>query len=77
MCFHVIQTHVETSKHVGKFRIANSVSGPWGIQSAGRRIQKVIVVEIVLNAIRKFGVSFLGRKQSFALFLEVGRLGFD
>lgn len=77
MCFHVIQAHVEASKHVGEFRIPYSIPCTRGIEPPGGRIQEFIVVEVVLNAIRKLGISFLRRQKSLALFLELRCLGFD
>lgn len=71
MCFHVIQAHVEAPKHVGEFLVAHSISRAGRVEPARGGIQEVIVVEVVLNAVRKFRVSLLGRKKPLALFLEV------
>lgn len=77
MCFHIIQAFVQASQHIRKVGSSDSIPSPWSIEPSRRRIQKVIILQVLLNFSRKLQVASLSRQESLAFLLEIGCLRFD
>lgn len=77
MCFHIIQTFVQASKHIRKVGPPNSIPSPWSIEPSRRGVQKVIILQVLFNFNRKLQVASLGRQEPLAFLLEIRCLRFN
>lgn len=61
MSFHVVEALIQSPQHIREVLPANSISSTRGIESPGSRVQKVVILKIILYIDRKLRVTFLRR----------------